>query len=87
MTAVGGGGWAGTVLAPPLPLSRLCVATQSSASSRREQCCFSVARAPGMDCCVLQLQCQDQIVPDCQDYSSNPVDSWLQMQLTDITHP
>lgn len=34
---------------------------------------------PGMDCCVLPLQCQDQIVPDCQDYQTPPyVDSWLQ---------
>lgn len=42
---------------------------------------------PGMDCCVLPLQCQDQIVPDCQDYQTPPyVDSWLQQMQVRVKH-
>lgn len=42
---------------------------------------------PGMDCCVLPLQCQDQIVPDCQDYQTPPyVDSWLQQMQVRVQH-
>lgn len=34
-------------------------------------------------CCVLAFhqQCQDQIVPDYQDYQQPYVDAWLQMQV------